>query len=261
MDGKKPAYPAFRLDPLTFPNLMKDVVFYGGEDLIRSFSTFTLLLPILAILAKRSMWHPCMAALLVYYTQFFFFSLITNEYVDAPGAVESLISFSHVLFDLPLILLFMQYFTDVPATRKKIRYALAAWVGMGILLTIRTGLTDRTITLLMGPGLLIADIFSTAFFVKYIQDGIRQRSETGKAFMAGSLVFLYGSYSLIYFIRYILVSATQEETYTLFQISSIISATLMAIGILLNRKKPALPVEVKKPRSVTPESWEDFQFK
>jgi hypothetical protein len=240
---------------------MKDVVFYGGDDLIRTLSTFTLILPVLAIAFKRSMWHPTMVALLIYYIQFFFFSLITNGFVDIPGADESLVSFSHIIFDLPLVLLFMQYFTDDASVKTNIRYGLLAWVAMGILITAVNGLSGRTITLLMGPGLLLADIISMAFFVKYIKAGIRHKSETGKAFMAGSLVFLYGSYSLMFFIEYVLHAARDVEIYFLFQVSTIVSSLLMTIGILLNRKPPA-PVSVeKKNRTTAQQNWEDFQFK
>lgn len=240
---------------------MKDVVFYGGDDLIRSLSTFTLLLPILAIAYKRSMWHSSMVALLVYYIQFFFFSLVTNGYLSLPGTADSLLSFSHIVFDLPLVLLFSQYFTEDEAVKSKIRYGLVAWLAMGILITAVNGLSGRTITLLMGPGLLLADVVCMGFFLKYIKAAIHQKAETGKAFMAGSLVFLYGCYSLMFFLQYILHAATDLEIYFLFQISTMVSAVLMTIGILLNRKRPEPQIHENKGRKVVLQDWQDFQFK
>jgi hypothetical protein len=210
---------------------------------------------------KRSMWHPSMVALLIYSAQFFFFSLVTNGYLDLPGTDESLLSFSHIVFDLPLILLFSQYFTEDAAVKAKIRYGLLGWLAMGVLITAVNGLSSRTIALLMGPGLLLADIVCMGFFLHFIKSAIHDRSDTGKAFMVGSLVFLYGCFSLMFFLQFILHAAKDMEIYFLFQVSSIIASLLMTIGILINRKRPLPVVTQKHTRKSVLQDWEDFQFK
>ncbi len=257
---KKAAYPAFPISLPILP-LMKDVFSFGNEDLIRLISTFTLILPIAAILIKRSMWHSSMATLFIYYTQFFFFSLVNDGFLALPGKPGSLDTFSHIIFDLPLLLLFTQYFAEDPQIRKKIRYALMSWIGLGVFLTLLIGLSEKTINILMGPGLFLADVISLTFFIKYIHAGIQQRSENGKAFMAGSLAFLYGSYTLIFLFRFVLGSGVEQDTYILFELTTIVSAVLMAIGIMLNQKKMEVMSEIRRGRQITIQNWEDFQFK
>ena len=242
---------------------MKEPFLYGGDDILAVLSTLVLLLPMAAIAFRRSMWHACFGALAVYYFQFFVFSLFTNEYLSASGGVLELVKFSHVFIDLPLVLLFMQYFTENRRTRTWIRAGLLAWVLLGIVLTVTMGLSFRMIPYLMGPGLLLAAIISMAFFVKYLKSGIHHRWETGKAFMAGSLVFLYGSYLVIFFIQFVMDLRDEEEIYLLFQLTTILSALLMTIGLLLNRKRPErAPVDEKtRDRDIILTNWGDFQFK
>jgi hypothetical protein len=79
--------------------------------------------------------------------------------------------------------------------------------------------------------------------------------------MAGALVFLYGSCSLMYFLQYILHAATGREIYFLFKVSTIISAILMTIGILMNRKVQKPLVTANRTRKVLQQDWDDFRFK
>ena len=242
---------------------MKEPFQFGGDDIIAFLSTIILLMPIAAIVKKRSMWHPCFAALIAYYLQFFIFSLFTNNYLPSGETSMKMVRFSHIFVDLPLILLFMQYFTDNRRTKSFIRTGLLVWVVLGIILTLVLGLTDKLTIFLMGPGLILAAIFSMAFFVKYLKSGIHDRWETGKAFMAGSLVFLYGSYLVIFFIQFVMELHDENEIYLLFQVTTIMSAILMTIGLILNRKKPRkAPVDEKaRDRNIILTNWGDFQFK
>lgn len=242
---------------------MKETFQLGGEDIIAILTTISLLLPILAILIRRSLWHPSFAALIVYYAQFFVFSLFTNNYIPVSGRSMDIIRYSHIFIDLPLVLLFMQYFSESDRTRKRIRASLVVFVVSGIVLTVAMGLNDRIIPYLMGPGILLAAAFSMGFFVRYLKSGIHHRWETGKAFMAGSLVFLYGSYLVIYFIQYVMKLNDEAQIYLLFQITTLISVLLMTTGLLLNRKRPQqAPVDDKaRDRNIILTNWGDFQFK
>lgn len=242
---------------------MKELFQYGGNDIIAILSTISLLLPIVAIIIRRSMWHACFAALVAYYVQFFVFNLFTNDYVQAGKHAMDLIRFSHIFIDLPLMMIFMQYFAENRTGRMRIRGMLMGWVVLGILVTLVKGLTESIIPYLMGPGLIMAAVLSMVFFVKYLKSGIHHRWETGKAFMAGSLVFLYGSYLVIFFIQYALELRDENEIYVLFQLTTLISALLMTIGLLLNRKRPQkAPVDEKaRDRNIILTNWGDFQFK
>lgn len=242
---------------------MKEPFHYGGDEIIAILTTISLLLPIVAIIARRSMWHMCFAALTVYYAQFFIFSLFTNSYIPVSGRSMNLIRYSHIFIDLPLVLLFMQYFAEGAKVRTRIRGSLLAFILLGIVLTIVMGLTDHIIPYLMGPGILLAAAISMGFFVKYLKSGIHHRWETGKAFMAGSLVFLYGSYLVIYFIQYVMKLKDEQEIYLLFQLTTLVSVLLMTAGLLLNRKRPQqAPVDEKtRDRDIILTNWGDFQFK
>ena len=242
---------------------MKDLVPFGGDNLISILTAISLLLPIGAILVRRSMWRWSLAALVVYYFQFFLFSFFPENYVSTGDQPIQLIQFSHVLIDLPLVLLFMHFFAEDGRTRSRIRRSLMGWVAWSIILIATMGLTQRITPYLMGPGILLAVAFSVGFFVKHLQSGIHDRWETGKAFMAGSLVFLYGSYLVIFFIRYVMKLHDEGETYLLFQVSTLISAWLMTAGLILNRKRPQKrPLDDKaRDRNIILTNWGDFQFK
>lgn len=242
---------------------MKETFQFGGNDIIAILTTIALLMPILTIVARRSMWHPSFAALIVYYAQFFVFNLFTNNYIHAGGNTMQLIQFSHIFIDLPLVLLFMQYFAKRDKTRSIIRGTLLAWATLAVLLITLMGLSLRITPYLMGPGLVMAAAISMGFFVKYLKSGIHNRWETGKAFMAGSLVFLYGCYLVIYVIQFVMRLRDDQEIYLLFQITTLISVVLMTAGLILNRKQPRkAPVDEKaRDRNIILTNWGDFQFK
>ena len=135
---------------------MKDLVPFGGDNLISILTAISLLLPIGAILVRRSMWRWSLAALVVYYFQFFLFSFFPENYVSTGDQPIQLIQFSHVLIDLPLVLLFMHFFAEDGRTRSRIRRSLMGWVAWGIILIATMGLTQRITPYLMGPGILLA---------------------------------------------------------------------------------------------------------
>jgi drug/metabolite transporter (DMT)-like permease len=239
---------------------MKNALFNTGNIWLGLLSTFILLVPIILMLIKRSSWNTWFIPLVVCFLLLFCTGLINNEFIDFGEKSNAAIVTSSIVFQAPLIIIFLNYFGLNPEMKKAIQVSLLSYlIGGAVFLTIN-GLNGHTIGLILGTGISLVLIYGIIIFIRQIKESIHTRKETGKAFMISAVVFAYACYFFIYLMNFVFDSSEKKEIILLFQLATIASTILVSIGILLNVKNSdEKPAEIKVNKLPMLTEWEEYK--
>jgi hypothetical protein len=217
-------------------------------------STIALSLPVLCIVALRLTTHRSFIALLIYYLSALIYNFFTNGYVQTNPQVVKYWGLANNLLDAPLMLYFTIYFR----TSKKYSTNILRLIGLYIVFEAAVlavnGFNSGSITVILGPGLLIVFGLWIGFFVKQARMAIENKKATGKALTAAAMVFGYGCYLFIYLMYYIFKThiekgvvnqAYVDDTFLVFYLGSTFSSLLLATGLLVESKRVQKLYELK----------------
>jgi drug/metabolite transporter (DMT)-like permease len=238
---------------------MKNELFNTGNIWLNFFSTFILLVPVICMLLKKSTWNKNFIPLAVCFLLLLCTGLINNDFISLGKKANTLFITASVIVQAPLILLFLNYFRLNPDLKKAIRVTPLAYLFGGILFLFVKGVSTKTIGLLLGTGLSLVLIYGLIIFFRQIKESVRNRRETGKAFMISAIVFAYACYLFIFLMSYVFHSKENLEIKLLFQLATIISTLLVSIGLLINVNTPVkIPVEKKMSNLPMLTDWEEY---
>ena len=195
-------------------------------------SSFALIIPIILILVLRLGGYRSFPALLIYYSSVFIYNLMTEGYIRVGENVIHYWGITNNLLDLPLILYFLTYFSLSPEFKQKMKILILGFILFEAIVMIITGYTINGITIILGPGLVIISGFCLHFFIRFVTMAIEHRKSTGKALIAGSLLFAYGCFSILYVMFYIVKTEFIDDTFLIYFIATTISALLMSAGLV-----------------------------
>ena len=211
-------------------------------------ATFSLLLPVIIILAFRLAWYKSFPALLVYYTITFGYNLfslgffkIDKVFMDYYGPLNNFL-------DAPLMLSFMTYFSKTALFRKKMKLVIPVFVLFEIIVIAIYGFNVTATIIVLGPGLLLVLCFSLLFFIHQAKITIIHQKAAGKALIVASLLFAYGGYSFIYVVYYLLKTPYKTDTFLVYYLITIFSSLLIATGIIFERKRVRELMELQTAR-------------
>ena len=128
-------------------------------------STVALFAPVFVILATRLIRYKQYLPLFIYCLLAFGFNLMTERLVGVPKQIERYYGVVNNLTDMPLILSFLAFHIASSIQVKRLKILLAAFIVFEVVLIMLHGLTIKTITLTMGPGLLLVFGYSLYYFV------------------------------------------------------------------------------------------------
>ena len=129
-------------------------------------STVALFLPILSILLLRLGAYKTFPALLIYYSSVFIYNLFTEGFIRADRSVIHYWGISNNLLDIPLLLTFLIYFSSSNEFTKRIKYLIWGFILFEAIVVAIFGLNVNAITIILGPGIIIAIAFSMVFFIR-----------------------------------------------------------------------------------------------
>ena len=172
-------------------------------------------------------------ALAFYLCQVTVLNLDSTRVFIIPDSVRGNIVFFHSFLELPTLLVFFLYFAKDQMVKKLIFYIIGAYAIFDLVICFSLGLTDTTLTIIIGPGLVLITIFSFYFFVEHLKLAISKRKETGKAFLTGATVFAYLCFTLIYILYYLMQSKYLNDIYAIYYSTYIIFAVFLITGLLL----------------------------
>lgn len=194
-------------------------------------STVALFIPIFLILVFRLANHRTFPLLVIYYSTVFIYNLLTEGYIAADKEVVRSWGLANNLLDIPLMLGFLTYFSPSKIFAKKMRLLIVAFISFELLVLAINGFNVDTITIILGPGILLVLFFGIIFFSRYGKLAIERGKTVGKTLLASSFIFAYGTYALIYILFYVLRTEFIADTFLVYFMSTIISSMMLSIGL------------------------------
>ncbi len=208
-------------------------------------STVALILPIFTIFAMGLAGYRTFPALVIYYAMSGIYNLLTEGYLPASDDFTHYFGVTNNLLDTPLMLLFLTYLSPSQLLKKRMRILVAVFLVFEAVVVSVYGFGVESVTVILGPGILLVLTFSIPFFIRLTRITITHYKATGKAMMAASILFGYGCFSIIYIMYYLLEIRDVQNTFLVYFMVSTFSSLLMSVGIILERKRVKKLSELK----------------
>src|SRR6187431_3635288 len=135
------------------------------HDAIGLLSTIALIAPVCVIVITKLIRYKQYLPLFIWCALAFGFSLMTEHLVSVPKTIERYYGIINNLTDMPLILSFLIFQVASSIQVKTMKILLIAYILFEIVLIAMFGITIKTITITLGPGLLIVFGYSLYYFV------------------------------------------------------------------------------------------------
>lgn len=200
-------------------------------------SSFALFIPIALMLVLKLAHYRTFPALLIYYSSVFIYNLLTEGYLQADRQTIYYWGLINNLLDAPLMMTFLTYFSLSKEFTKKMYGLIAAYVLFELIVIAIFGLTVKSITIVLAPGLIMVAAYCLYFFIRNGKAALQFNKCVGKSFMSASLFFAYGSYAMIYTMYYIFRTPYVADTFLIYFMAATISAIFMGIGLYYEKKR------------------------
>ncbi len=210
-------------------------------------SSFALAGPIFLILTLGLARYRSFPVLLLYYCSVLAYNLVTEHYIPVSATVEHNWGLINNLADAPMLILFLSYFSPTKIFTQRLRLVAASFVLFEAIVLSVAGFNFDSITIIIGPGLLIVCGLCLFFFIRHTKQAIENRKATGKALIITSLLFGYGCYFFIYLMYYVFKAQNDangvpneqyvNDTFLVFFIATSLSAIMMCIGLVVEQKR------------------------
>jgi len=216
-----------------------------------------LFLPIAAIVFSKISFHRTFPILLVYYSFAFIYNLMTLNFEKFDLHVINNTAVANNLLDGPLMLGFLTYLCFTKSQLKMMRGLIAGLLILTVIIVFFTGFNDDAVRIMLGPAVSAIFLFSCKFLSHYSNIIVRRPSSTGKTLMAAALISGYGTYAIIYVLYYVVKIKAVDDTFLVYFLATIVSASCMAIGIYYEGKKIKRIKEVQRMRKELAELYAD----
>ena len=218
------------------------------KEMMGFVSTIILLVPVLIIALLRLNRFKCFLAAGIYYLFGFCNSFLKEGYINTPKEFNKIFEITYNLLDMPLMFIFLAYFSTSANLGKRIRISVLAFLTFELGIILIFGYTKEALTIIMAPGLAAVLFFSAIFFVRQIKITIQHQRATGKALMLSSLLFAYGCYALIYIMYYIIKTRDVTDVFVMYFIVTTLSALILSAGMVVENKRIKKLEELKQVR-------------
>jgi len=207
------------------------------QDAIGILSTLALFTPVLIIVVTKLIRYKQYFPLFIYCVLAFGFNLMTEHLVNVPKSVERFYGISNNLTDMPLMLGFLIFQIPSSIQRKRMKILLGAFIVFEIVLIIMYGITVKTITVTMGPGLAIVFGYSLYYFVYTVKRSFVHSKFVGKAIIATALTFAYGCFIIIYLMHYVFNLKDLSGLFLIYYFITIIYCIILSVGLYIEGKR------------------------
>ena len=219
------------------------------QSAIGLISTIALFAPVLIIVATRLIRYKQFFPLFIYCLLAFGFNLMTEHLINVPKTFERYYGIINNLTDMPLILSFLIFQVASSVQVKRMKIVMAVFILFEIVLITMYGISIKTITLTMGPGLLIVFGYSLYYFVYTVKRSFMHNKFIGKAVIASSLTFAYGCFIIIYLLHYILARPDNvPNLFLIYYFVTIIYCGILSVGLVIESKRKKKQEELVQTR-------------
>ena len=211
-------------------------------------ATISLFLPVAAILYYKLYQHRSLAALLISYLITALYNLMSEGLIPLSASFQRGFGVVNNYLDIPLMLTALLFFCPIKQKQRTVHIITAVFIAYEIVIACLFGLNPKAVIYIMGPGLALILIYSFYLFARHIKITVEFGKNAGRTLMLVSILFAYGCYAIVYYFYYILETQAVADVFTLYYITSFVSAIIMTIGLHLIRRRMRQLQEVKNTR-------------
>ena len=207
------------------------------HDAIGILSTLALFAPVFVIVVTKLIRYKQYLPLFIWCILAFGYNLMTEHVVSISKSTERYYGIVNNLTDAPLILTFLIFQVASAFQVKTMKILLAAFLVFEIILVIMFGLTVKTITIAMGPGLTIVFAYSLLYFVYTVKRSFVHNKFISKAIIASALSFAYGCFIIIYLLHYVIALNDLKNLFLIYYMITIIYGSILSFGLYIESKR------------------------
>ena len=207
------------------------------QDAIGILSTLALFTPVFVIVVTKLIRYKQYLPLFIYCLLAFGFNLMTEHLINVPKNAERFYGITNNLTDMPLMLGFLLFQIPSSIQKKRMKILLGAFIVFEIVLIFMYGITVKTITVTMGPGLVIVFGYSLFYFVYTVKRSFIHNKFVGKAIVASALTFAYGCFIIIYVMHYVLNLQDVSSLFLIYYFITIIYCIILSFGLYIESKR------------------------
>jgi len=207
------------------------------QDAIGILSTLALFTPMFIIVVTKLIRYKQYFPLFIYCLLAFGFNLMTEHLINVPKNIERFYGIANNLTDMPLMLGFLLFQIPSSVQKKRMKILLCAYIVFEIILIAMYGITVKTITVTMGPGLVIVFGYSLYYFVYTVKRSFVHNKFVGKAIVASALTFAYGCFIIIYLMHYIFNLEDLSSLFLIYYFITIIYCIILSVGLFIESKR------------------------
>ncbi|HRX93167.1 MAG TPA: hypothetical protein P5158_03585 [Chitinophagaceae bacterium] len=211
-------------------------------------SSVALFLPMFMILIMRLGTYRSFPVLIFYYLLMLVFNLMDQGYIPASNGFTSYFGYACNFLDIPLMLYFLTYFSPSRTFFNRMKMVVLAYLAFEVIVIATTGYNAKAVTFVLGPGLVLIMGLAFYFFLRQVKVLVVHRKATGKALITSSIIFSYGSFSIVYILFYILKTHIDSKTgairqeynddiHLIYFFSTTLATLIMTAGIFFERKR------------------------
>lgn len=200
-------------------------------------SSIAIGLPIIAILVLRLTTFKTYTFLLLYLIMIFGYNFLSLGYISASESFIDKAAAADNFLDAPLMLLFMLSLHPSKLFKGIATVAVVLLTLTSILIISVLGFSINTATYVLGPGILCVFLLSVYLTWNNLRLSIRRKSAAGRAIISAGLLFMYGSYLILYTMVYVINYEQIDEALLLFYTCTTIACLAISVGAYFESRR------------------------
>ena len=210
----------------------------NSHSLLGIISSIGLFVPVALILVLKLFSNRSILALATCYFIVGVQNLMRQSVFDIPRVIYQSMSLVDNILEVPLMLLFLTFFSTSALMTKRIKTCIYIFLGFEAIILLVFGFNVKAIRIILAPDIALIVAISFSFFIRYVRLSVSNTKSLGKAVMASSVFISYVLFSIVYVFYYLIKNQQyQVDAELIYYLVSILSAILMSIGILIENKR------------------------
>ena len=202
-------------------------------------ATVVYFVPVLIIVFKK-LWKD---VYFLYLGIYWLAGALINVILNLPGIGFPALEVMTVLYnmiDIPFILWILWYTSFSSSLAKLLRPVIVIYIIVELILVFTLGINYDSLKYIMGAGILVVLItlvWEINLYLHRIEHTNRERS---MLFIYASLLFWYGSYTVVYIFDYFVPPTDKMDKLLIYYVSSLIAVTIACFGFLLKKNRKSV---------------------
>jgi hypothetical protein len=210
----------------------------NSNSLLGIISSIALFIPVALVIILKLFSNRSFLALAIFYFIVGAQNLMRQSVFGIPKWIYQSMSLVDNILEIPLMLLFLTFFSASALMTRRIKTCIYVFLGFEAIILVIFGFNVKAIRIILGPDIALIVAISFSFFLRYVRLSVSNPKSMGKAVMASAVFISYVIFSIVYIFYYLVKNQQYRgDAELIYYLVSILSAILMAIGIVIENKR------------------------